>query len=140
MKTSNKFKKDIEKCYFGKISFDKLIKENKSTLEKISNYYYYKYQNVLRLLDWDDIYQLVCMWMFDSFLRFDHSKGVYIYKYVMYNIGARIKCEITKERMTKRGVNKIVLTIDETISREIGKKYINTLFEDVFIDLISVKR
>ncbi len=94
------------------------MKDNKRTLEKLVHYYYHKYCNYLYMSDYDDLFQVACITLINSFWKYDPQKNISISKYVVYNIGSYIQCEIKKERRQCKGPNTIKIDMYTFIMNE----------------------
>ena len=101
MNISNDFKAALASAYQSKSSLDKLFVEQKPFIMRLVRHAL-RYKPWQAISDENDVFQEACIWILHYMWEWDEERGVELERYVVYNIGVRLRNQIEKELRQKR--------------------------------------
>ena len=101
MKIPKSFKEDIELLYNGKIDENVFIVKHTNFLKKLAKHAI-RFPTMWTISDEEDMFQEAWYWLIRSLWEYDENRNTELARYVVYNIGARLKACIRHEKNIKR--------------------------------------
>ena len=114
MQIPKSFEDALFRAYNDRSELLKLFTEQRSFIEKLARW-------SLRgnhwgiISDQDDLYQEACIWIIDSLWRWDDKVGTPLGRYVVYNVGARLRNVVAKETTSKRRPKKPSISLNKKV-------------------------
>lgn len=110
MKIPSDFAQALRDVYRGRISFDNFFRTQQPVILRITRHAMRYHPRILS--EEDDLYQEACYWLMQILWDYDETRGTTLERYVVYNLGVRLKMHIEKEMAEKRTTKVPPLSID----------------------------